>query len=436
MSLFSGARVQRLEITSDVGVLQLRLPGATWVVLLSGRAGARGVGVLARADLGRARALLTGERARGAAAGFLQLDDAGVWLARGEHVFCVRLPERSGTALHEEPRQVVDPAALPGEDLVDWLERGQALLERLEGSSVEAARRAVVAKVERERGRLERRVKAVAGDLARGREAEAEAEAARVFVAEAARAPRGTAALRAVDWSSGEPVARELAVDPARRPRDQIEAIFARARRLKRGALVAQARLEEAEQKQARLARLLESAAAATSTEDLVQACDAMRREDPALLPVTGVVGASASKRPAARARAERLPYRTFVSASGARLLVGRGATDNDDLTLRVARPHDLWLHAKGERGAHVVVPLSKGHDAPADLLVDAAHLAAHFSDARDEAVVDVTYAPRRYVRKPRGAAPGQVLVEREKVIVLRLDRARLATLLGREEGT
>jgi len=45
------------------------------------------------------------------------------------------------------------------------------------------------------------------------------------------------------------------------------------------------------------------------------------------------------------------------------------------------ARGHDLWLHAKGRTGAHVVVPLDKGHTCPAEVLIDAAHLAAHFSD-------------------------------------------------------
>jgi predicted ribosome quality control (RQC) complex YloA/Tae2 family protein len=69
----------------------------------------------------------------------------------------------------------------------------------------------------------------------------------------------------------------------------------------------------------------------------------------------------------------------------------------------------------------------------PADLLVEAAHLAAHFSDASEEAVVEVTYTPRRYIRKPRGSAPGAVVVDREKVIVLRRDEAILRRLLASE---
>ncbi len=47
-----------------------------------------------------------------------------------------------------------------------------------------------------------------------------------------------------------------------------------------------------------------------------------------------------------------RLPYREFVTLDESSVLVGRGAADNDRLTLRVARPHDLWLHARGVTGA------------------------------------------------------------------------------------
>jgi len=127
-------------------------------------------------------------------------------------------------------------------------------------------------------------------------------------------------------------------------------------------------------------------------------------------------------------------PYRTFLSSSGARILVGKGAEKNDELTWHVARPHHLWLHAKNRTGAHVIVPLQKGHSCPADLLVDAAHLAAHFSDARGEDLVEVQYASRRHLRKPRGSPPGLVVVDREKVMALRRQEELLRALLERED--
>jgi predicted ribosome quality control (RQC) complex YloA/Tae2 family protein len=127
-------------------------------------------------------------------------------------------------------------------------------------------------------------------------------------------------------------------------------------------------------------------------------------------------------------------PFRTYLSTSGARILVGRSAEKNDALTLHVARPRDLWLHTKGHTGAHVVVPLAKGASCPSDLLVEAAHLAAHFSDAKHETVTEIQYTPRRYVRKPRGSPPGLVVVDREKVMILRRDEALLRRLLDREQ--
>jgi predicted ribosome quality control (RQC) complex YloA/Tae2 family protein len=92
-----------------------------------------------------------------------------------------------------------------------------------------------------------------------------------------------------------------------------------------------------------------------------------------------------------------------------------------------------MWLHAKGATGAHVIVRLEKGRSCPADLLVEAAHLAAHFSSARDEGVVEVEYTSRRYVRKPRGSPPGLVVVDREKVILLRREEQTLRRLLESE---
>lgn len=84
--------------------------------------------------------------------------------------------------------------------------------------------------------------------------------------------------------------------------------------------------------------------------------------------------------------------------------------------------------------GAHVVVPLPKGASCPPELLVDAALLAAHHSEARGENPVEVTYAERRYVRKTKGAAPGQVQIQREKVLLLRVDSERLSRLLASRE--
>ena len=82
-----------------------------------------------------------------------------------------------------------------------------------------------------------------------------------------------------------------------------------------------------------------------------------------------------------------------------------------------------------------MVIPLERGEACPSELLCDAATLAAHFSQARGQARVDVTDVERRYVRKPRKSPAGQVQLEREKVFRLRLEPDRLARLLAAERA-
>jgi predicted ribosome quality control (RQC) complex YloA/Tae2 family protein len=254
------------------------------------------------------------------------------------------------------------------------------------------------------------------------------ARRAELFVGQAARTPRGVTKLVAVDWSSGEARNVEMAIDPSSSAQSQVERLFKRARRLKDGATIARARLAEAERIRGQLAALA-AALEAQPDVDLEALSAGARLAAPRDFAPAPEAGTRRKRRP----EEERLPYRAFAGSSGARILVGRKAADNDALTLHVAKPQDLWLHAKGRSGAHVVVPLEKGRSCPPALLVEAAHLAAHFSDARGELVVEISYTPRRYVRKPRGSAPGLVVVDREKVLALRQRQETLRKLLERE---
>ncbi len=280
--------------------------------------------------------------------------------------------------------------------------------------------------------RVERRAEAVRGDLAQAQASDELAQRAQLFVAEAARAPRGASRLVAVDWTGGQAREVELPLDPARGAREQIDALFRQARRRKEGARIARGRLADAEKALASL-----RAIAAALPEQPPEELDALEKRAKTAAPrdFKRPPAATASGPRGARSReqAPLPPYRTFLATSGARILVGKGADRNDALTFHVARPRDLWLHAKNRTGAHVIVPLDKGATCPADVLVDAAHLAAHFSEARDESLVEVQHTPRRYLRKPRGSPPGLVVVDREKVLVLRRQDDRLRALLERE---
>jgi predicted ribosome quality control (RQC) complex YloA/Tae2 family protein len=122
-------------------------------------------------------------------------------------------------------------------------------------------------------------------------------------------------------------------------------------------------------------------------------------------------------------------PFRRFTSADGLPIYVGRNAKENEELTFKFAHSDDLWLHAQGVPGSHVVVRLEKGANPPHETMKDAASLALLYSDLKKSGKGDVIYTRRKYVKKAKGRAPGTVTVTQEKAISLQLDRARLDRL-------
>jgi len=113
-----------------------------------------------------------------------------------------------------------------------------------------------------------------------------------------------------------------------------------------------------------------------------------------------------------------RLPYlRTEVD--GLEVRIGRSAKDNDELLRNHSSPNDLWFHAYQVSGSHVILRLNKGHRCPESTLEAVASLAAHYSKARSEALIRVIYTYRKFVRKPKGANPGAVLVQSERSLLV-----------------
>jgi predicted ribosome quality control (RQC) complex YloA/Tae2 family protein len=306
---------------------------------------------------------------------------------------------------------------------------GEGLVAQHAQDSLEAQRSAFVRLLRGAKKKLERRLQALDGDIARAQEAVPLRARASLLLTQQHAVRRGQSSVQLTDYTVDPPVLVEIELDPKRTLQEQIEAWFKQAKRFERGSQLAMQRKAATEQEIARLDELLGLATAADS-DGLTQLAERARA-----LGLGGVKRALATE-PSSRkapARQERKPYRQFAGWKDRAILVGKKAADNDELTREHARPQDLWLHARGHAGAHVVVPLQRNEACPEELLLDAAHLAAHFSEARGEAIVEVSYTHKRYVRKPRGSAPGKALLEREKVLTLQLDSTRLEHLLRRE---
>jgi predicted ribosome quality control (RQC) complex YloA/Tae2 family protein len=119
-----------------------------------------------------------------------------------------------------------------------------------------------------------------------------------------------------------------------------------------------------------------------------------------------------------------------YVLPGDWRVLAGRTDAANDYLSLKLARPGDLWFHIRGMPGSHVIlrVPLGQTPDRATEEL--AAAIAAYHSKARSAGTVAVSCTEARYVSKPPGAKPGTVTIRKETVLKVRpLSDAALAAL-------
>ncbi len=283
------------------------------------------------------------------------------------------------------------------------------------GAGEVALRAGLLRRLKGEIARAERLSARLADEAALYNQAELYAQKGQLLLANRAAIRRGQRVVELPDYADLAGRSLQIDLDPARSIEENARRYFALQRKAKRGAGIVRKRLVEVANRLTALGGLAREAEAAKRLGELQQVEAAL---------------AGMAKRPPPRDRAaiavresEGPEPRTFHSSDGLPILVGKSGAGNDRLTWRLARSHDLWLHAQGIPGSHVLVRLEKGKQAPPRTLREAAQIAAYYSRARGQVKVHVEYTLRKYLRKPKGAAPGMVLLTQEKTILVRPDR-------------
>jgi predicted ribosome quality control (RQC) complex YloA/Tae2 family protein len=209
-------------------------------------------------------------------------------------------------------------------------------------------------------------------------------------------------------YSEGTPVI-DLEVDEKRSLQEEAAHRFRQYTKAKRAAEEIAERLKQVNREIMELERRLARLDQIIETRDEV-ALDSF--EKPALAPKHVPKKSSA--------KTEKISgVRRYLSTDGYEILVGRAARDNDNLTFRVAQPNDLWMHTGDYPGSHVVVRNPTRKEVPHRTLIEAAQLAGRFSQASADTKVVVHYTERKFLSKPKGAAPGLVRLSRFKSITV-----------------
>ncbi|GAA5337344.1 NFACT family protein [Thermus antranikianii] len=263
----------------------------------------------------------------------------------------------------------------------------QELREKWAEEEKEALRKPLLEALKQEQKTLLARLSDYHRALERLEEAESLRQKADLLLARLKEVPRGAGKV-VLEGFDGKPV--EIPLDPTLSPQENARKLYDRARRLEELAERALELIPQTEEKLRALEREIERVRQA----DLQELLDLSRK------PKEG--------------KGPRLGLR-YTSPSGYPVLVGRNAKENDLLT-RMAHSEDLWFHAQGVPGSHVILK-AEGKNPPLDDLLFAARLAAYYSKARGETQVPVDYTRKKHVWRPRKAAPGQVLYTHAKTL-------------------
>lgn len=206
--------------------------------------------------------------------------------------------------------------------------------------------------------------------------------------------------------SHGEPIS--VKVNPALTPSANAAAYFEKARKARKAATELSGRLAGLKRRAELLEQLHEQIELAETRDDIEEFTRTHER-------LLGELGLSV---PAGAPKAPQPPFRIFTVAGGYEVWVGKSSANNDLLTTRHARPDDLWFHARGASGSHTVLKVgSSGKKPPREAIRQAAAIAAWYSKMRKASNVPVAWCERKFVRKPKHAPEGTVVLEREEVI-------------------
>ncbi|HXY53986.1 MAG TPA: NFACT family protein [Nitrospirota bacterium] len=283
----------------------------------------------------------------------------------------------------------------------------EAFYERLiEQRDVASLRTRLSTVVRQARSKVERRITALSEDLRSADRADEYRQAGELILSHIGQLATGMKHAELAGYD-GRMVAVRL--EPQRSPAQNAERYFKKYKKAKAGREIISTRLQHSQEEASYLKSVSIDIDHAPDREGLVR----IHSE----LVVRRYIMQRGNGANAARSEPKGVPIRKILCL-GWEVLVGKSALGNDYITTKLARPDDLWLHAEGMPGSHVLIRNPGRTDIPEDVFMKAASLAAFYSKGRKAAKVPITYAHARFVKKPRGAKPGLVVLLERKVIM------------------
>ena len=255
---------------------------------------------------------------------------------------------------------------------------------------------------------LERKAAGLHTDLARAEKAEDYRIQGELLLANLHTITRGQTQITLQNYYTSDLETLSIPLNPEQSPSENAQAYFKKYTKAKRGRSRIQQLISDIEADQA----TVRDAASQLEAVDTLQALQRLR----ATFVTNGYL--KAPQRGKRKQEASEGAFRRYTSTNGFQMYVGRNSQSNDLLLRQIAKPRDMWLHAKQIHGSHVIIRNPENRqDIPMPTLLQAAQLAAYYSKAHHASHVPVDYTWARYVVKRKGNVAGYVHYTREKTL-------------------
>lgn len=263
----------------------------------------------------------------------------------------------------------------------------------------------IVSWITKELEKAQRTIRAVESELAESSRAEQYELHANLLMTNLPSITKGMKSIQLQNsFSQNEETTIKL--DGTISPQKNVEKLYEKAKKAKSARKESAERLETLKKRELSLKDLLEKSngiSESVSLKNFLQSYGGMVKE----------LGFMTDKE-----QEELPPFKIFTVEGGFTVYCGKNSANNDLLTFRFAKPNDLWFHSRGSSGSHVVLKIGSAQGTPTKKAIEqAAAIAAYYSKMKNAKHVPVAMTERKYIRKPKGAPPGTVAIEKEKVI-------------------
>jgi predicted ribosome quality control (RQC) complex YloA/Tae2 family protein len=203
-------------------------------------------------------------------------------------------------------------------------------------------------------------------------------------------------------------------LDPLLTPSDNAQRYFKKYSKMKNSLAIVEEQMEQTRQEILYLGALLQQLGTA-SLQDIQEIRDELAQQ--------GYIRDRSKKKQHKKKKQDKPALSCFISSDGTLIYVGKNNTQNEYLTNSLAASNDTWLHTKDIPGSHVVIRSDSYSD---ETLLEAAQLAAYFSQAKESSQVPVDYTLIKHVHKPNGSKPGFVIYVNQKTLFVTPDEQRI----------